>query len=131
MLIKIKNMGFWILSIIIVVALAVGIGYGLYGITKLFKDFDKSSGEVCGGFAGISVGGIGMLIVLFSMTGSCTSKYSTYESLFLGAVPFYLFVIGLIIIGFFLWYFVSNRRELSKKDKKEEEFLLKHGISKK
>lgn len=123
-------MGFWILSIIIVVALSVGIGYGMYWISKLFKDFDEASGEAFGGFTGMSVGAVGALIVLFSMMNSCTSKYSTYEELFTDAMPYYLIIISFLIIGFFIWYYVSSKKELANKEREEREFVQKHGISK-
>lgn len=124
-------MGFWILSIIIVVALAIGIGYGLYGITKLcFKHFDKTSGEVFGGFSGFSIGVVGIIVIFLSMMNSCTSKYTTYEESFLDSMPYYFIIVGVIILGFFIWYFISNKKDLANKHKEEVEFIKKYGVSK-
>lgn len=121
-------MGAWLLSILLMGIFSVIWGYAVYGITWLAKKRDKDLSETSGGLTGIATALLSVIFILFSMLHSCTSDV-TYDESFGSTLPYYFVVAALIAIGFILYYFISNKKQLKEKEKENAQFIQKHGMT--
>lgn len=122
-------MGAWLLSILLMGVFSVVCGYAVYGITWLVKKRDKDLGEVSGGFSGIAIAILSIVFIFFSMMNSCTSIYTTYEESITDSLPAYFIIVGIIVVGVIAYFFISNSRQIKKKDEADAQFVKQHGMT--
>ena len=122
-------MGTWFLSILLMGVFSVVCGYAVYGITWLTKKRDKDLGEMSGGFSGFAIAILSVVFIFFSMMNSCTSKYTTYEESITDSLPAYFIIVGIIVVGFIVWFFISNKKQHDTKEREEKQFIEEHGMT--
>lgn len=89
---------YWLLSILILIAFAVGCGYAVYGLTRLCKITDRDSRESCGGFTALAIGCLGLFFVFIASFNACMYRHSSYEEEFNEVLPLYLILAGVVMI---------------------------------
>lgn len=123
-------MGFWFLSIIILLILAESTGYLCYILSKRYlKHFNQESSENISLQTRFTIVGIGILFIFLSTFNSCTSNHTTYKDSLIESMPNFLSISTIIIVIIFVWYLIINKRKISSKKREDAEFLKKHGIT--
>lgn len=122
-------MGAWLLSILLMAIFSVICGFTVYGITWLAKERDKDLGEMSGGFSGFAIAILSVVFIFFSMMNSCTSEYTTYEESITDSLPVYFVIVGIIVVGFVTYFFISNTRQLKKEEEADAQFFKQYGMT--